>query len=105
VSVDETLAAINAAVGCQQCGRPLDGSVSDDFDTEGCQTAWHAARASRLPAGEPVRVFVGPGSTAWGLTVVAPLLDEFMARTAEQVRALRARQRQESGEDRSPTAT
>jgi len=47
VSVDETLAAIDAAVGCQQGGRPLDGSVSADFDTEECQTAWHAARVYR----------------------------------------------------------
>ena len=99
MSLDDTLAAIDAAVGCQQCGRPLDGSVSDDFDTEECQTAWHAARTSRLAGGEPARVFVGPGSTAWGLTVAAPLLDEFMARAVEQVSALRARQRQERGSE------
>ena len=54
MSVDDTLAAIDAAVGCQQCGRPLDGSVSVDFDTEECQTAWHTARASRLGGAAPV---------------------------------------------------
>ena len=48
MSVEETLAAIDAAVGCQQCGKPLAGSVSDDFDSEECQAEWHAARASRL---------------------------------------------------------
>jgi len=56
VSVDDTLAAIDAAVGCQQCGRPLGGSVSVDFDTEECQTAWHAARASRLPVPVSIRI-------------------------------------------------
>jgi len=88
VSVDETLAAIPAAVGCQQCGRPLAGSVSADFDSEDCQTAWHVARASQLPGGGGIRWTRLDGSAAWGLTVVAPLLDEFMARAAEQVRAL-----------------
>ena len=53
MSVDETVAAIDAAVGCQQCGRPLRGSVSADFDTEECQAAWHAARAARLVDDEP----------------------------------------------------
>jgi len=62
VSVEETLAAIDAAVGCQQCGKPLNGSVSDDFDSEKCQTAWHAARASRLVDCEPPRVSFRIGS-------------------------------------------
>jgi hypothetical protein len=45
--LDTTLAAIDAAVGCQRCGGPL-GDLSPDFCGEGCQTAWHAARAKPL---------------------------------------------------------
>ena len=77
MSVDETLAAIDAAVGCQQCGKPLDGSVSDDFDTEECQAEWHAARASRLVDYEadanvdPVQVSLRIDSAALEAVLVA----------------------------------
>ena len=71
MSVNETLAAIDAAVGCQQCGRPLAGSVSDDFDTEECQTEWHAARASRLVDCEPPRVSFRIDSAALEAVLVA----------------------------------
>jgi hypothetical protein len=36
--------AIDSATGCQQCGKDLSGSVSDDFCSEECQRAWSAAR-------------------------------------------------------------
>ena len=93
VSVDDTLAAIDAAVGCQQCGRPLDGSVSADFDTEECQTAWHGARTSRLPGGEPVRVYLWTDS-ATGMSELIMTRGESIARAYEQ---LVARQRQNRG--------
>ena len=47
-TLDDTLAAIDIATGCQQCGGPLVGSVSDDFCRPGCQESWHAARTERL---------------------------------------------------------
>lgn len=40
----DIIAAIDEATGCQQCGKPLERSVSDDFCGEGCQQAWHAKR-------------------------------------------------------------
>jgi hypothetical protein len=46
--VSDILDRIDAAVGCQQCGAPLDGSPSDDFCSDDCQTAWHSARAVEL---------------------------------------------------------
>jgi len=93
VSLDDTLAAIDAAVGCQQCGRPLDGSVSDDFDTEECQTACHAARASRLPGGGPVSVYLWTHPAA-RVSELIVMRDESIARAYEQ---LVARQRQNRG--------
>lgn len=44
----DILDAIGAAVGCQQCGRPLGDSPSDDFCRQSCQHAWHGARADEL---------------------------------------------------------
>lgn len=44
----DILAAIDAAVGCQQCGGPLGPSPSDDFCRQDCQDAWHAAHTDRL---------------------------------------------------------
>lgn len=46
--LDQTLAAIDRATGCQHCSGPLGGSVSDDFCGPECQQAWHAARSQRL---------------------------------------------------------
>lgn len=40
----DIIAAIDEATGCQQCGKPLERSVSDDFCGEGCQQRWHANR-------------------------------------------------------------
>lgn len=45
VVTPDIIAAIDTAVGCQRCGKPLEASVSDDFCSEGCQQAWHASRA------------------------------------------------------------
>lgn len=39
---------IDAATGCQHCQRPLGGSVSDDFCSAVCQTAWYAERSEPL---------------------------------------------------------
>lgn len=41
-SLDETLERIDTATGCQNCGKDLGRSPSDDFCGEGCQHAWHA---------------------------------------------------------------
>lgn len=42
------LGRIDAALGCQRCGRPLGPSPSDDFCNQRCQEAWHAARTVAL---------------------------------------------------------
>ena len=42
------IAELDAAIGCQQCGGPLDSSPSDDFCSPSCQTAWSAARTQPL---------------------------------------------------------
>jgi hypothetical protein len=44
MSLDDTLSAIDAVLGCQQCGKSLTDSVSDDFCSEEHQVAWHRAR-------------------------------------------------------------
>ena len=44
----DILDRIDAAVGCQQCGGPLDGSPSGDFCTEDCQDIWHAGQVGAL---------------------------------------------------------
>lgn len=44
----DIFAAIDAAVGCQQCGGPLGDSPSDDFCTAEHQQEWNAARADPL---------------------------------------------------------
>ncbi len=49
MSLDDTLAAIDAATGCQQCGGPLGDSPSDDFCGENCQAAWRAERVGTFP--------------------------------------------------------
>ena len=45
-----TLAAIDAATGCQQCAKPLGHSPSDDFCGEACQAVWSRRRADIQPA-------------------------------------------------------
>lgn len=35
---------IDAALGCQQCGRSLESSVDADFCSESCQRTWRASR-------------------------------------------------------------
>jgi hypothetical protein len=44
----DILATIDAAIGCQHCGGPIGGSVSNDFCSEQHQAAWHAKRAEPL---------------------------------------------------------
>lgn len=57
-SVDTTVSAIDTVIGdastgtCCQCGRPLEGSPSDDFCTENCQAVWRAEHATVLPGHE-----------------------------------------------------
>lgn len=40
--------AIDQAIGCQQCGKPLDASPSSDFCSEQCQQRWHEKRSVAL---------------------------------------------------------
>lgn len=42
--MEDIIATIDAAVGCQRCGKSLESSVSDDFCGEWCQRSWHATR-------------------------------------------------------------
>lgn len=42
----DILDQIDAAIGCQQCGRSLAASVSDDFCSEDCQYAWYQSRVA-----------------------------------------------------------
>jgi len=46
--IESTLAAIDAATGCQQCEGPLGDSPSDSFCSAECQDAWFAARSEPL---------------------------------------------------------
>ena len=75
--MDDTLAAVGAAVACQQCGRPLAGSVSDDFHTEKCQAAWHAARTSQLVDDEPGPMTPQEAALAAGWAVMREALDTY----------------------------
>jgi hypothetical protein len=45
----DILDLIDAATGCQQCEGPLNGSVSDDFCSELCQTTWTAKQVGTEP--------------------------------------------------------
>lgn len=49
----DIIAAIDAVTGCQQCGRTLEGSVSDDFCGERCQRTWAANRVG-VPVHDPI---------------------------------------------------
>lgn len=57
--MDDILAAIDAATGCQQCGGPLGNSPSDDFCRERCRMTWYTARTQVLTpkAEESLRAF------------------------------------------------
>lgn len=48
VNPDEFLTALDEAIGCQQCGGDLTGSVSDEFCTDTCQHTWYAQHAEPL---------------------------------------------------------
>lgn len=54
---DDIIAAIDHATGCQQCGKDLSGSVSDDFCKEECQRAWQAANVARVRPGDDVLTY------------------------------------------------
>lgn len=45
---------IDAAMGCQQCGKPLGRSPSNDFCSESCQHGW-AAKSADPPSPQPGR--------------------------------------------------
>lgn len=47
--MDDIIDQIDAATGCQQCGKDLGRSVSDDFCSESCQTQWYQGRSAPLP--------------------------------------------------------
>lgn len=57
--MNDILATIDAATGCQQCGGPLGDSPSDDFCRERCRMAWYAAGVQILSPdeGEAFRTF------------------------------------------------
>lgn len=60
----DILAAIDAAVGCQQCEGEL--TVSNDFCSPDCQHAWHAERAVPLPwAPDAALVYVDYDAARW----------------------------------------
>lgn len=44
----DIFAAIDAAIGCQNCGGELGESASSDFCGAACQAAWHAAHVEPL---------------------------------------------------------
>ncbi|WP_157601709.1 hypothetical protein [Saccharomonospora halophila] len=45
----DIIAAIDEALGCHECGGPLDGSVDQDFCSERCHRAWHGRRVGITP--------------------------------------------------------
>jgi hypothetical protein len=47
----DIISAIDSVTGCQQCGKDLTGSVSDDYCSEECQRAWQAANVARAQQG------------------------------------------------------
>jgi hypothetical protein len=62
----DVLAAIDAALGCHQCGGPLGGSPSDDFCCAEHQRAWHARRAVALPwEADAALVYPGYDGAHW----------------------------------------
>jgi hypothetical protein len=46
---DDIISRIDAATGCQQCGKSLDLSPSQYFCGESCQRTWHSRRSISLP--------------------------------------------------------
>jgi hypothetical protein len=69
-TVDETLARIDSATGCRQCGNPLGPSPSDDFCGEGCQHAWHAGMRMPKALTEPA---LNPSNSVMALFNGGPL--------------------------------
>lgn len=61
--------AIDRATGCQQCGRDLFRSVSDDFCSEDCQQEWSANRFGA--AVDADSVLGTEAVTAWGVSAEA----------------------------------
>lgn len=60
----DIIAAIDHATGCQQCGKDLTGSVSDDFCSEECQRGWQAVNVAHVKQVEPevnrrIQVYAG----------------------------------------------
>ncbi|WP_233345954.1 hypothetical protein [Saccharomonospora iraqiensis] len=45
----DIIAAIDEALGCHECGGPLEGSVDHDFCSERCHRAWHGRRVGVTP--------------------------------------------------------
>lgn len=66
--IEDVIARIDQAVGCQLCGKPLrDNGPSPDFCKESCQEGWYAKRASRRPeAAVPSYVGLDRGEHAVG---------------------------------------
>jgi hypothetical protein len=49
MSTMDIITAIDAVIGCQECGGPLDRSPDRDFCGEPCWTTWHSARVGATP--------------------------------------------------------
>jgi hypothetical protein len=49
VTGDAFLDKLDAAIGCQECGKQLGLSPSSDFCGQECQAVWHAARVGTVP--------------------------------------------------------
>lgn len=65
--ISSTLAAIDAVVGCHQCGGELGASPSDDFCSEACSRLWKAGRVGVRTdgLGEPILSEVDEVSAHW----------------------------------------
>lgn len=85
----DILAAIDAAVGCQQCGGTFGQSPSDDFCDDACQKAWHAERAEQLDGyREPWDDYELPGVGTEGYRPAHPNADLLAADWREVHRAM-----------------
>lgn len=89
----DILEVIDQAVGgCHECGGTLQDSPSDDFCGDGCQQAWHAARADELvgyrepwdrPEDFPPGV-IPPEAFEDGMPALQPMTSAEALRLAEQ---------------------
>lgn len=94
----DIIAAIDEATGCQECGKPLGRSPSDDFCSEICQRTWHARQGDEgvVPSfrGATPDVVIMDELAAWAGGAVS--YGEFMLRaSAAETEAGRVQRRAE----------